>query len=71
MNQNKLNESNTRAIHALLGKSSHRTNRQPVVAVVVAAGEVARTEAKVPRPEPTVRIRRTGPVEAVRAGAVD
>ena len=71
MNQNKLNESDTRAIRALLGKSSHRTHRPPEVAVVVDPEDVARREAEAPRAERIARIRRRRPVVAVRAGVVE
>ena len=52
-------------------KCSHRTDRLPVVAVVVVPVEVARIEVEVPRVVRIVRIRRRGPVVAVRAGVVE
>ena len=69
MNQNELNESNTRAIRALFGKSSNGTHGLPVDAVVAAPVEVARTEGEAPRAVGTARSRRRRPVVAVRAGA--
>ena len=69
MNQNK---SNTRAIRALFGKSSHWPNRQPVAAVVVAPVDIARIEVQAPCVVGSiVRIRRGGPAAAVRAEVVE
>ncbi len=49
MNQINQNESDTCAVRALFGKSSHGTHGPPVVAVVVAPVEVARIEVEFPR----------------------
>jgi len=68
INQNESNELNTRAIRALLGKSSHRTNRQTEDAAGVEPAEFARIEAEAPRLGGIARIRRRGPVAAARAG---
>ena len=65
------NESDTRAIRALLGKSSERTNRLPPVAVVAVPAEIARIEVQEPRAVRSVRTRRRGPVVAERAKAVE
>ena len=60
MNQINQNESNTRAIRALFGKSSHGTHRLPAVAAAVVPEEVARArlEVEAPRAAGKVRIRR-------------
>ncbi len=58
INQNELNESNTRAIRALFGKSSNRTNRLPAAAVVGVLAEVARIEVEATRFDRTARMRR-------------
>ena len=52
-------------------KCSHRTDRLPVVAVVVVPVEVARIEVEVPRVVRIVRIWRRRPAVAVRAGVVE
>ena len=66
-----MNESDTRAIRALLGKSSDRTHRLTVVAVVDVLDEVTRIEVEAPRVVGIARIRHRGPVEAIRAGVVE
>ena len=68
-----MNELNARTVRALFGKSSNRTNRQPVVAVVVVPVEMARIKTRAPRTHGLERIRRRelvaarGPVAAERA----
>lgn len=59
-------------VRALIGKSSDWTNRPTVVAVVVVVPvDAARNEVEVPRVARIARIRRRGPVVAVRAGAAE
>ena len=53
-------------IRALVGVPDG-TDGSPVVAVAVEPDEVVRSEVEVPRVVRTVRIRRRGPVGAVRA----
>ena len=69
MNQNELNESNTRTIRALFGKFSERTHGLTAETDVAVLVEIARIEVQLPREERIVRIRRREPVVAARASA--
>ena len=52
-------------------KRTHRTNSEPVVAVVVVHVAIARIEIEVPRVVRVIRVERTRPVVTVRASIVE